>query len=122
MTPFGKFCREQRMKRGLKLKDQAEKLGISSAFISALEHGKKGLPPGDYLNKLERYWGLTEVEANQMLAASNHSIGKFKFWSARPALYELHYEMMMKSGHLTDKQIEDILIIFKSIELDKGEK
>lgn len=122
MTPFGKFCRELRLKHGIKLKDQAEKMGVSSAYVSALEYGRKGLPPGNYLEKMRQMFELNNTEDAQMLTAANHSISRFKFWSAKPSLYELHYEMMMKSGHLNDKQLETILNIFRSIKLDEGEK
>ena len=41
MTPFGIKMRSLRAKRGLTLQDQGDVLGVSSAYISALEHGKR---------------------------------------------------------------------------------
>jgi transcriptional regulator with XRE-family HTH domain len=44
MTPFGVRMRQLRAERGMALKDMAAALEISSAYLSALEHGKKGTP------------------------------------------------------------------------------
>ena len=118
MTPFGKFSREIRLQRGLKLKDQAEKMGISSAFVSALEHGHRGLPPSGYLNKMESVLNMTEAESGLMLTASNHSINRVKFWSARPDIYELYYLMVHRSAGLTDEQIESIKEMLLGVKID----
>ena len=42
MTPFGEKMRALRAERGLQLKDMAAGLGVSSAYLSALEHGRRG--------------------------------------------------------------------------------
>ena len=39
MTPFGQRMRELRAERGLTQQQQAEQLGVSKAYISALETG-----------------------------------------------------------------------------------
>jgi transcriptional regulator with XRE-family HTH domain len=44
MTPFGERLRELREARGLPLKEMAEALGVSPAYLSALEHGRRGRP------------------------------------------------------------------------------
>ncbi|HUK59959.1 MAG TPA: helix-turn-helix domain-containing protein [Stellaceae bacterium] len=44
MTPFGVRLRQLRGERGIALKDMAEALGVSAAYLSALEHGKRGRP------------------------------------------------------------------------------
>ena len=47
MTPFGEKIREHRSKRGMTMKEMADGLGVSSAYLSALEHGNRGRPaPG----------------------------------------------------------------------------
>jgi len=117
MTPFGKFSRELRLEHGLKLKDQAEKMGISSAYISALEHGRRGLPSGGYLSKMESLFNMTETEADLMLIAFNHSANRIKFWSARPAIYELYYLMTFRSAGLTDQQIEEMKQTLLSVDV-----
>ena len=44
MTPFGIRLRQLRSERGIALKDMAEALGVSAAYLSALEHGRRGRP------------------------------------------------------------------------------
>ncbi len=44
MTPFGIKLRQLREARGIKLKDMADALGVSAAYLSALEHGRRGRP------------------------------------------------------------------------------
>ena len=44
MTPFGARLRELRASRDMPLKQLAERLQISQAYLSALEHGRRGAP------------------------------------------------------------------------------
>ena len=44
MTPFGVRLRQLRDERGIALKGMAEALGVSAAYLSALEHGRRGRP------------------------------------------------------------------------------
>lgn len=45
LTEIGKFLRKLRIERGEILKNMADKLGVSSSFLSAVENGKKKMPP-----------------------------------------------------------------------------
>ena len=45
MTPFGKKLRQLRSAHNMTQAALAEKLDVSAAYLSALEHGKKGAPP-----------------------------------------------------------------------------
>ena len=44
MTPFGVRLRQLRAERGISLKAMAAALGLSAAYLSALEHGRRGRP------------------------------------------------------------------------------
>jgi len=44
MTPFGARLRELREQRGVALKELAAALQVSAAYLSALEHGRRGRP------------------------------------------------------------------------------
>ncbi|KGM34766.1 helix-turn-helix domain-containing protein [Inquilinus limosus] len=46
LTEFGKEVRKLRIDRDLILKDMADALGVSPAFLSAVETGKKNVPNG----------------------------------------------------------------------------
>ncbi len=44
MTPLGMKLRAMRAERGVSLKEMAAAIGVSSAYLSALEHGRRGRP------------------------------------------------------------------------------
>ena len=44
MTPFGLKVRELRLKKGITQKALAAALGVSPAYLSALERGRRGRP------------------------------------------------------------------------------
>ena len=44
MTPFGAKIRDWRQRKGRTLYQQAEALGVSAAYLSALETGTRGRP------------------------------------------------------------------------------
>ena len=46
LTPFGIAVRKLRLDKGLRLIDMAEKLAMSTAFLSAIETGRKPIPDG----------------------------------------------------------------------------
>lgn len=66
MTPFGLRMRELRQQRGLQLKDMAEALNISSAYLSALEHGRKGTPSPMLVRQICGYFGIIWDEAEEL--------------------------------------------------------
>lgn len=45
LTMLGKFLRKLRIDRGELLKDMAGKLDVTVSFLSAVENGKKKMPP-----------------------------------------------------------------------------
>jgi len=56
-TEFGKLLRKARIDRGLLLKDMAEGLGVSSAYLSAVETGKKTVTD-ELSRKVAGYLGI----------------------------------------------------------------
>lgn len=66
MTPLGQRIRELRARKGVQLKEMAAELEISSAYLSALEHGHKGVPSPMLLRQVCTYFGLIWDEAEEM--------------------------------------------------------
>ena len=58
---YGTIIRALRKKNGENLNDMSKKLGVSIAFLSALEVGKKTIPLF-YCEKISKAYGLTEEE------------------------------------------------------------
>lgn len=73
MTPFGAKLRALRRERGITLKEMAQGLGVSSAYLSALEHGKRGVPTWYLVQRIIAYFNVIwdEAEELQRLAESS---------------------------------------------------
>jgi len=52
MTPFGKRVRELRAEKGVTQKEMAAALGVSAAYLSALENGQRSAPGWDFLQRI----------------------------------------------------------------------
>ena len=74
MTPYGEKMRALRQARGLSAKDMAAGLGVSPAYLSALEHGNRGRPNRRFVHRVCQYLGIIwdEAEALQALADLSH--------------------------------------------------
>lgn len=66
MTPLGAKIRELREKRGVSLKEMAEALSVSSAYLSALEHGKRGKPTWFLVQRIITYFNVIWDEAEEI--------------------------------------------------------
>lgn len=52
MTPFGAHLRQLRAERGMTQKQLAHLIGVSPAYLSALEHGHRGKPSFDLIQRI----------------------------------------------------------------------
>ena len=73
-TSIGDFLMNLRMSQNQRLKDMAGILGVSSAFLSAVENGKKSMPDF-WVKKIQAEYGLTEVQVDEMKNAALESQG-----------------------------------------------
>lgn len=62
---FGKFCRKLRIDRSERLFDMAEKLGVSSAFLSKVENGQKK-PPKEWRENLVNLYDLNPEQTKDL--------------------------------------------------------
>lgn len=67
MTPFGEQVRHLREQRGMQLKELADRLGVSSAYLSALEHGRRGKPTFALVQGIIHVFGIIWDEADQLI-------------------------------------------------------
>ncbi|UYO62783.1 helix-turn-helix domain-containing protein [Acetobacterium wieringae] len=58
ITAFGKCLRRLRIDSDEILKDMAEKLNVTSSFLSAVENGKRNIP-NDWIEKISILYGVT---------------------------------------------------------------
>jgi transcriptional regulator with XRE-family HTH domain len=74
MTPFGARLRALRAERGMTQSECAQRLQISAAYLSALEHGKRGAPSPGLVHQVCDVFGLIwdQAEDLAMLARLSH--------------------------------------------------
>ncbi len=74
MTPFGERLRALRAERGISLKEMAAELGVSAAYLSALEHGRRGRPGWWLVQRVISYFNIIWDEAEELaeLARLSH--------------------------------------------------
>ncbi|MBU6499315.1 MAG: helix-turn-helix transcriptional regulator [Rhodospirillales bacterium] len=73
MTPFGARMRALRAARGMTLKELAAALEVSAAYLSALEHGKRGAPRAGLVHQVCDVLGLIWDEAEELAALARLS-------------------------------------------------
>ena len=74
MTPFGARLRALRAERGLTQRQLAAELQVSAAYLSALEHGRRGAPGAGLVHQVNEVFGLIWDDAEELarLARLSH--------------------------------------------------
>ena len=74
MTPFGQKVRDLRERNQTSQKTMARDLGVSAAYLSALEHGNRGRPTPGLILQICGYFSLNwdETEELKQLAELSH--------------------------------------------------
>lgn len=73
MTPFGERLRELRAQRGVSQTRMAADLGLSAAYLSALEHGRRPRPTPGLVRQICTYFGLIWDDADALAALAQRS-------------------------------------------------
>jgi transcriptional regulator with XRE-family HTH domain len=73
VTPFGARVRELRAARSMTLSGMAARLGVSPAYLSALEHGKRGRPPFALMQGIIHVLGVIWDEADELVRLADLS-------------------------------------------------
>lgn len=68
MTPFGLKIRELRANKGVSQKTMAQDIGVSAAYLSALEHGHRGIPSWQFLQRVIGYFNIIWDDAEELQA------------------------------------------------------
>lgn len=66
MTPLGAKLRAMRTERNITLKQMATALDVSSAYLSALEHGHRGKPSWYLLQRMITFFNVIWDEAEEL--------------------------------------------------------
>lgn len=93
LTPFGKTIRKARIDYGFTLKEVADKAGVSSAYLSAVETGKKPLT-NDFVNGLLKAMDLPEDRNKEIIASAATHIHEVKLNHQGRTSEEVEFAMM----------------------------
>jgi transcriptional regulator with XRE-family HTH domain len=74
MTPFGEAMRDLRRRKGVTQKEMAAALGVSQAYLSALEHGNRSAPSFDFIQRVAGYFNIIwdDLEDLMRVAGLSH--------------------------------------------------
>jgi transcriptional regulator with XRE-family HTH domain len=116
VTPFGERLRTLRAERGLTLQAMAEALGVSPAYLSALEHGRRGRPTHALVvaicAQLNIIWD--EADELQRLARLSHPRIAVDTAGLSPAATELANLLAERIRKLPPEKVDRMLEILRS--------
>ncbi|SIQ84231.1 transcriptional regulator [Rhizobium sp. RU20A] len=73
MTPLGETLRLLRERKGVSQKEMAAGIGVSPAYLSALEHGRRGAPSFDLLQRIAGYFNIIWDEVDDLFRVAGLS-------------------------------------------------
>jgi transcriptional regulator with XRE-family HTH domain len=113
MTPFGERVRRLRRERGLLLKDMAAHLGVSSAYLSALERGERGKPTWTLIQGVIQYFNIIWDEADELARLADVSDPKVKIDTSgtNPRKTLFANRLAREIGSLNDGEVEALLAV-----------
>lgn len=76
MTPFGEAMHRLRQNKGVTQKQMAASIGVSPAYLSALEHGKRGAPSFEFLQRVAGYFNVIWDDADELFGLAALSAPK----------------------------------------------
>jgi transcriptional regulator with XRE-family HTH domain len=113
MTPFGEKLRVLRQERQITLKDMAKALNVSSAYLSALEHGKRGRPSWHLLQGVIAYLNIIWDDAEDLsqLAKISHPRIAIDTAGLSPVATELANRLARDISSYDDTKIRKLIAV-----------
>jgi len=102
--------RNLRGERGVTLKQMAEAIGVSSAYLSALEHGKRGRPSWHLVQRIIAYFNVIWDDAEDIvkLARISHPRITIDTSGLSPKATELANRLADDIARLDQATLDDI--------------
>jgi transcriptional regulator with XRE-family HTH domain len=116
VTPFGARLRAMRAERGIKLKDMAEALDVTPAYLSALEHGQRGKPSRYFVRRVCAFFNIIWDDAEELhrLAQLSHPRVVVDTSGLDPQRTELANLLARDIAKLTDETVAAMLRMVKA--------
>ena len=118
MTPFGERMRRMREEKGVTQKEMAAALGVSAAYLSALEHGRRGMPSWPLIQKIVGYFNVIwdDAEELQRLAATSHPRVTVDTVGLSPQATLLANRLAGAIGTLSEADVAELLACLDAME------
>jgi len=115
MTPFGRKVRVLRDRTGVSLHDLSAALGVSNAYLSALEHGRRGRPSRVRVHEICQFFNLDWDEADELqrLARISHPRITVDTSGLTPEATELANELSNRIRKLSAEKVRALLAALK---------
>lgn len=112
MTPFGLKLRELRREKGVSQKEMAAALGVSAAYLSALEHGRRGIPTWAMVQKMIGYFNIIWDDAEELerLAEQSNPRVVIDTSGLAPQATELANLLAQGISQLEGKEIDELML------------
>ena len=116
MTPFGEKMRKLRSDRAITLKQMSTAIGVSSAYLSALEHGKRGRPGWHLIQRIIAYFNIIWDEAEEVtrLARISHPRITIDTSGLNPLATELANRLADDIGKLEPQTLNELLAVLSA--------
>lgn len=116
MTPFGQKLRELRSARGISLKSMAHGVGVSPAYLSALEHGRRGAPTWYLVQRVIAFFNIIWDEAEELerLAAVSRPKVSIDTGGLSPSVTRAANLFAQYAARLTDEEAEQIVRLLQA--------
>lgn len=117
VTEYGKFLRKVRIDECETLKTMSEKLGVTSAYLSAVENGKRNIPQ-KWFQSIHDIYNLSNEQIQEMKIAADNSVrtATIDLKSALPHQREAALVFSRSFENIDDEMAERIIKIFKNRE------
>ena len=118
MTPFGERMRLMRAQKGVSQKEMAAAIGVSAAYLSALEHGRRGAPSFPLIQKIVGYFNIIWDDAEELerLAAASHPRVTVDTAGLSPAATLFANRLAARIDRLSEDDIARLLALLDAID------
>jgi transcriptional regulator with XRE-family HTH domain len=117
MTPLGQKMRALRRERGVSQKTMAASIGVSPAYLSALEHGRRSAPSWTLIQKIIGYFNVIWDDAEELarLAELSHPRVILDTSGLTPAATELANLLAEGIGKLDEADLRALALSVREV-------
>lgn len=94
---FGEYLRLRRKEKGFTIRQLEMKSGVSNAYLSHLENGKRGIPSTEIIKKIS---GALDIPYTEMLQKAGH-LDEANLLQHAPSFPDIKEQLSVPPGHIS---------------------